>query len=142
MLKIVLFFIFTNLIQIEEKTCVPVTVSFPNYAFNENRHNKYCFHKWDVFLIHLFMTNTKDKEHISFESWEKNKLLLVQFSVKIVMLPAWSIMLVNWFACMPVCTSVIVWVSLTILHLKETQTISIYWFYLLHSHADISAKSK
>ena len=53
MLKVVLFFMFTNLIQIDEKTHVPVTVHFPDYAFYENIHNMYCFHEWDVFLMHL-----------------------------------------------------------------------------------------
>ena len=38
MLKIVLFFIFTNLMQIEEKMLMPVTVCFPDYAFNENTY--------------------------------------------------------------------------------------------------------
>ena len=73
---------------------VPVKVHFPDYVFNENIH-MYCFHKWDVFLIHLFMTDTKLKEHISFESSEKKKLLLAQFAVKFVMLPAQSIVQAN-----------------------------------------------
>ena len=38
MLKIVLFFIFPKLIQINEKMHVQVTVCFPDYAFNENIH--------------------------------------------------------------------------------------------------------
>ena len=45
---------FTNLIQIEEKTQVPVTVYFHNYVFNENIH-MYCFHEWEVFLIYIFL---------------------------------------------------------------------------------------
>ena len=40
-LKIALFFISTNSIQMEEKTHMPVTVC---YAFNENIH-MYCFHE-------------------------------------------------------------------------------------------------
>ena len=64
-------FTFTNLIQVEEKTLVPVTIHFPNYAFNENIHNMYFFQEWYVSLIHFFMTDTKNKEHVSFESWEK-----------------------------------------------------------------------
>ena len=32
------FLIFTNLIQIEEKTHVPVAIRFLDYAFNENIH--------------------------------------------------------------------------------------------------------
>ena len=59
-------FIFINLIQIEEKT--HVAIRFPDYAFNENIHNMYCFHEWDVFLIHLFYDRTKIKERVSFES--------------------------------------------------------------------------
>ena len=64
-------FTFTNLIQVEEKALVPVTIRFPDYAFNENIHNMYCFQEWYVSLIHFFMTDTKNKEHVSFESWEK-----------------------------------------------------------------------
>ena len=44
MLKIVLCCIFTNLTQIGEKMHMPVTVLFPDYAFNEIIH-MYCFHK-------------------------------------------------------------------------------------------------
>ena len=47
-------FAFTSLIQIEEKTHVPVTVRFPNYAFIENT-------QWDVSLIHLFYDTQKIK---------------------------------------------------------------------------------
>ena len=32
---------------------VPMTFHFLDLAFNENIHI-YCFHQWDVFLIHLF----------------------------------------------------------------------------------------
>ena len=53
-------FIFTNLVQIEEKTHVPVTNRFPDYAFNENIHNMDCFHEWDVSLIHLFYDRHKN----------------------------------------------------------------------------------
>ena len=60
MLKIDLFFIITNLIQIKEKTHVPVTVRFPDYVFNESIHNMYCFHEWDVFLIHHFYDRHKN----------------------------------------------------------------------------------
>ena len=59
MLKIVLFFIFPKLIQINEKMYVQVTVCFPDYAFNENIHI-YCFHEWDVFLIDLFNDRPKN----------------------------------------------------------------------------------
>ena len=51
-LKIVVFY--NNLTQIEEKTHVPVTVHFPDSAFNENIH-MHCFHEWDIFLIYLFL---------------------------------------------------------------------------------------
>ena len=51
--------------------------------------------------------------HLSFESSEKKKLLLAQFAVKFVMLPAQSIVQANWFACLPACMSPIVRVSLT-----------------------------
>ena len=37
---------------------MPVTVCFPDYALNENIH-MYCFHEWDVFLIHLFYERQK-----------------------------------------------------------------------------------
>ena len=45
----------------------PVTVYFPDYAFNENIV-MYCYHKWDVFLIYLFLQHTQIKEQVSFES--------------------------------------------------------------------------
>ena len=48
-----------GLIQIEEKTQVQVTVRSPDYAFNEIIHI-YCFHEWDVFLIHLFNDRRKN----------------------------------------------------------------------------------
>ena len=46
--------------QIEEKTHVPVTVRFPDYACIENIHNMYWLHEWDVFLIHLFYDRHKN----------------------------------------------------------------------------------
>ena len=112
-----LFFIFTNLIQIEEKTHVQVTVRFPNFAFNENIHI-YCFHEWDIFLIHLFNNRRKNKRTLLL--WvlrKKKKLLLKPFSVKFVMLPARSIALANWFACVLACMPIALF-SLTSLHLK------------------------
>ena len=67
--------------------------------------------------IHDFtflMTNTKKiKGQVSFESPEKKKLLPAWFSAKFVVLPAQSISLANWFACMPSCMSAIVCISLT-----------------------------
>ena len=75
------FYMFTNLIQIEEKTQVPVTVYFHNYVFNENIH-MYCFHEWEVFLIYIFLWHTKTKEQVSFE--KERKLLSAQFLVKFV----------------------------------------------------------
>ena len=59
-------------------------------------------------VIHNFtflMIDTKIKEQVSFESWEKKKLLVAQFSVKCIVLPAQSIMLANWFVCIPAWTS-------------------------------------
>ena len=109
-LKIVLFFIFTNLIQIKEKTCVQVTVCFPDYAFNENIH--LLFSQMECF------PNISFYKHISYESWEKNKLLLAWFLANFVMLPAWLIALANWFASMPACMRAIIQVSLTSLHVK------------------------
>ena len=41
------------------------------------------------------MIDTEIKEHVSFESLEKKQLLLAQFSVKFVMLPARSMALAN-----------------------------------------------
>ena len=49
---------------------MPITVRFPDYAFNKNIEN--CFHEWNVFLIRLFY-DTKIKEHVSFESREKKQ---------------------------------------------------------------------
>ena len=48
----------------------------------------------------IFLTaDTKIKRQVSFEFSEKKKLLPVRFSVKFVMLPAQSIALAKWFAC-------------------------------------------
>ena len=58
--------------------------------------------------IHDFtflMTDTKIKEHVPFESWEK-KIMSERLSVKFVMLPVQSITLANWFACMRTITQV------------------------------------
>ena len=53
---------------------VSVTVCFTDYAFNENIHNMYWFHKCDVLPdTPFFRTDTKIKEHVSFESWKKTK---------------------------------------------------------------------
>ena len=70
-------------------------------------------------VIHNFtflMIDTKIKEQVSFESWEKKKLLVAQSSVKCIMLPVQSITLANWFVCIPACTSRIMRVSLTSLY--------------------------
>ena len=101
--------VFTNSIRIEEKIHKPVTVRFSDYAFNENIH-MYCFHEWDISLIHLFYDRQKPKS--------TSVLSLERFSVKFVILPARSIMLANRFACVPACTTVIAQVSLTSLSLK------------------------
>ena len=52
------FFFVYNLILIEEKMHVPVSVRFPDNAFNENMH-MYCFHIWDFFPDIPFMTDTE-----------------------------------------------------------------------------------
>ena len=96
-----LFFIFTNLLQIKEKTHVPVTVHFPDYAFNENIH-MYCFHKWDVFLIYLFLWQMQKLINKSLLNLgERKKLLHAQFLVKFVMLPAQSHWQIDFLACLP-----------------------------------------
>ena len=106
MLRII--FYITNLIQIEEKVHVPVTIHFLDYAIICIVFMNGMF-PWYTF----FMADTQIKEHVSFESWEKKELLLVQFLVKFVMLHVRSITLANWFACLPACMSMIAWVSLT-----------------------------
>ena len=65
--------------------------------------------------IHDFtfhMTDKKKKGQGSFEFSGKKKLLPTWFLVQFVMLPAQSIVLANWFACVPACTSAIVQVSM------------------------------
>ena len=88
---------------------MPVTVRFPDYVFNEDIH-MYCFHEWNVF-IYIFLWQTRKFNSKSVLSFEKK--LLRQVLVKFVMLPAQSIALANWFACMSACTSAIAQVSLT-----------------------------
>ena len=97
-----LFFIFTNLLQIEEKTHIPVTVCFPDYAFNENMH-MYCFHEWDVFLIYLFLWQTQKLINKCLVNLEERKKLFLhaQFLVKFVMLPAQSHWQIDFLACLP-----------------------------------------
>ena len=96
-----LFFIFTNLLQTKEKTHLPVTVRFPDYAFNENIH-MYCFHKWDVFLIYLFLWQTQKLINKSLLNLgERKKFLHAQFLVKFVMLPAQSHWQIDFLACLP-----------------------------------------
>ena len=57
-------------------------------------HNIYCFHEWDVSRYTFFMTDTKYRTCLF---WVLRK----------PMLPAGSIVLANWFACVPACTSAI-----------------------------------
>ena len=59
--KFTLHYIALVLIPIKEKTHVLGTFRFPDYAFNENIHNMFCFHEWDVSLIHLFYDIQKIK---------------------------------------------------------------------------------
>ena len=68
MLKIVLLFIFTNLIQIKEKMHVPVTFHFPDYFLNENMHNVFVSRMGCFPDTPFFMTDARIHEHISFES--------------------------------------------------------------------------
>ena len=93
--------------QVEEKAHIPVTICFPDYAFNESIHNMYCFHEWDVSLIHLFMIDTKIKKK-SLLSFEKICYVACIINRAGLHVPA----------CMPACTSAIVQVSLSRFHLK------------------------
>ena len=63
---------------------MPLIVHFPNYAFNENIQI-YCFHEWDVFLT-PFLCQIQKLKSMSLLVLRKKKLLLVQFSVKFVVL--------------------------------------------------------
>ena len=122
------FFKFTNLIQTEKKTHVPVTVGFPDYAFNENMHDV-LLSQMGCFPDTLFLWQTQKLKNTSLLSLKKKKeLLLARFSGKFVTLPAWSIALANWFACMRVCTSAIARVSFTSLHLKTKFNKTIFVF--------------
>ena len=58
---------------------------------------------------------------------------------KFVMLSEWSILLGNWFACVPACTSTIAQVSLTSLHLKAkfNKTIIVSWQLLYIKQVDV-----
>ena len=97
-----LFFIFTNLIQIKGKTHMPVTVRFPDHVFNENI--------FIVFTNGMFSWYTFSYSK-SLLSLEKKRNLTARFSVKF-MLPAQSIALANWFACVHACMSAMARVSL------------------------------
>ena len=92
---------------------MPVTIHFPNYAFSEHIHMSY-IQKWNVFLIKPFSYGRHKNLRLGLlESWQRKKLLPARYLVKFVMLPAQSIALVNWFACMPACMSAIAYVLLT-----------------------------
>ena len=51
---------------------MPVTVRFIDYAFNENIP-KYYFHKWVVFLIYLFLSQTQKLSNKSLLNLEKKR---------------------------------------------------------------------
>ena len=117
MLKIVLLFIFANLIQIEEETHLQVRVCFPDYAFYENIHT--CsFHEWDVFLIHLFNDRHKnERTHLFWVSRKKETFACTIFSL--ICYVACAINCADQvIACMPACMRAIAQVSLTSMHLK------------------------
>ena len=83
MLKIVLFFIFINLIQIEYEMHVPVTVRFLDYVFNEI-HTYVLFSRMGCFPDTPFLWQTLKLMNMSHLSFEKKNFLLAQFSVKFV----------------------------------------------------------
>ena len=76
---------------------VSVTVCFTDYAFNENIHNMYWFHKWDVLPDTPFF--------MSLSSLEKKKTFACVIFGKIIMLPARSIALACTIDRMPACLS-------------------------------------
>ena len=84
MFKIVLFFIFTNLVQIEEKTNTPVTVFL--IMFLMKTYICIGFRNGMFSWYTVFMADTKIKEHISL-SLEKKNFCLCDFE-EFVMLPA------------------------------------------------------
>ena len=61
---------------------MPVTVHFPDYDFNENIHI-YCFHEWDVFLIHVFYDRHKNQRTGLIESSEKKETFACAIFVNI-----------------------------------------------------------
>ena len=66
------FFKFTNLIQTEKKTHVPVTVGFPDYAFNENMHDV-LLSRMGCFPDTLFLWQTQKLKNTSLLSLKKKK---------------------------------------------------------------------
>ena len=88
-----------------------------------------------MFFWYTFFYDTKIKEQVYFESWEKKELFPEQFLVKFVMVLVQSIALANWFACVPACTSMIVWVSLTRLQGLWPPNLALWWVMLMESHA-------
>ena len=73
-------------------------------------------------MILLFLWQTQKFKNKFLLSLQK-KLLPARFSVKFVMLPAQSIALTDWFACVAVCMSAIARVSLTSLTSFENQEV-------------------
>ena len=114
MFKIVLFFIFTNLVQIKEKTNTPVTVFL--IMFLMKTYICIGFRNGMFSWYTVFMADTKIKEHISL-SLEKKNFCLCNFEESLLR-----------YAYMPACTSAIMRVSLTSLHLKARFNKSIIVF--------------
>ena len=82
------------------------------------------FNSWFYFSYDRYK-KLKDKSLLRLQ--KKKNLLLTWFSVKFVMLPAQSIALANWFACVPACTSTITQVSLTSLMEWNRQNFLLFW---------------
>ena len=92
--------------QIEEKMHVPVAIPFPDDLMTLMKTYIICI----VFTNGMFpgytffMTDTKNKEHVS---WVLRKYIACAINGA-----------GNWFVCVPACASGLVGVSLTSLHLK------------------------
>ena len=92
---------------------------FPDYVFNEI-HTYVLFSRIGYFTDTPFLWQRQTLMNMSLLSFQKKIFFASQLSVKFVkkMFSTQSIALVNWFACLLACTSTLVRISLTSLHLK------------------------
>ena len=94
-------------------------------------------------MILLFLWLIQKLKDKSLLSLQKKRNFPARFSVKFVKLPAQSIALANWFACVLACTNAIARVSLTSLnHCEKYILLIIYYINYVRQLFKIDGKAK